>query len=729
MKKINLKNKILVLRKGLILGVIVLTILLLSVGYSAFNTELGITGIVAEVRPEANIRITKVLEETLSNNALTTYTDYNKDRLLLGLELPQSDASIKYKVEITNIGNVDMGVFSIDNLPNYLEIESIDGYTLKDKLCGEQYECTNTEKTHTMYITIKYNDEVSIPRDAYTSIHELNLYFNFQPFYTVTYTGMGENNYPNEVIAGSTLMVNFESDDIPGGVTTKLNGFVEDNYTYSSDSGQLALNTELVTDVENIKTGHIEIIPDDYIESENISVPYLTNDLTPIIYDEEQKTWKIAKYYRPWYSYNNQEWANAVILKSGVSKSAGDAITVDGENPDALAMFVWVPRYEYYINGTYGMHIDGTEGTQVLPGAININFISKNQEVPTTNYRIHPAFWFDGDNDFINESDEQISGIWVGKFSNTQQGFHVTNIENATDKHNAVSCYSEDCDASMVRILPNHTSHRYQAALAWLFIGRALGSSYGIDTTKLNTHMMKNVEWGAVAYLTQSIYGKYGNPMYSGANKEIYLKYSKNRSEASDGTVTYTANPKEYVTGISSGRVVTETTKGLDEFEICLYDDITDRGNGTGSCGGGASTTGNIYGIYDMSGGPLRTVASYFDSTFDQSNSNGFIAVSNYSGTAEYNIPVKYLNIYKTKTSGQECNGGVCYGQGFSETYKWYKDFSYFSNDNYRWSVRGTYTSNVAAAGIFSYHSTSGGGNMSTTSSIVMVPEVNSETE
>ena len=34
--------------------------------------------------------------------------------------------------------------------------------------------------------------------------------------------------------------------------------------------------------------------------------------------------------------------------------------------------------------------------------------------------------------------------------------------------------------------------------------------------------MMKNIEWGAVAYLSQSIYGKYGNISYTGANKEVY---------------------------------------------------------------------------------------------------------------------------------------------------------------------------------------------------------------
>ena len=47
-------------------------------------------------------------------------------------------------------------------------------------------------------------------------------------------------------------------------------------------------------------------------------------------------------------------------------------------------------------------------------------------------------------------------------------------------------------------------------------------TNYGFSGSTYGTHMMKNIEWGAVAYLSQSKYGKYGNTTYSGANKEIY---------------------------------------------------------------------------------------------------------------------------------------------------------------------------------------------------------------
>ena len=45
---------------------------------------------------------------------------------------------------------------------------------------------------------------------------------------------------------------------------------------------------------------------------------------------------------------------------------------------------------------------------------------------------------------------------------------------------------------------------------------------YGFKESEVDTHAMKNLEWGAVAYLSQSKYGKYGNPNYEGANKRCF---------------------------------------------------------------------------------------------------------------------------------------------------------------------------------------------------------------
>lgn len=48
---------------------------------------------------------------------------------------------------------------------------------------------------------------------------------------------------------------------------------------------------------------------------------------------------------------------------------------------------------------------------------------------------------------------------------------------------------------------------------------------YGFSTA-MNSHAMRNDEWGAVAYLSQSAYGKLGNVNFIGADKEIYQNKS-----------------------------------------------------------------------------------------------------------------------------------------------------------------------------------------------------------
>ena len=132
------------------------------------------------------------------------------------------------------------------------------------------------------------------------------------------------------------------------------------------------------------------------------------------------------------------------------------------------------------------------------------------------------------------------------------------------------------------------------------------GNRYGF-TSNVDTHMMKNSEWGSVAYLSQSKYGKLGNTNFSGTNKEIY----QNKSD-------------QFITGCSYGSPSnTNTDYG------CHY---TYEKEITGT---GASTTGTIYGIYDMSGGAWEYVMG---------NYNGLIGSSGFS-----NMPdIKYYDKYTT---------------------------------------------------------------------------------
>ena len=421
------------------------------------------------------------------------------------------------------------------------------------------------------------------------------------------------------------------------------------------------------------------------------------NTLTPVIYDGDN--WVIADVSEKWYDYENQWWANAVILNESVrnTKQIGDTVNVEGNNPEALAMFVWIPRYEYKIDGTYGTHTNGTVGTQALPGKIEVNFISKDTTTANTGYRIHPSFNFGG---------VEQSGIWVGKFE-----LSYSEEITSPNTYNNLNCSNESCTRSDgIRILPGRKTLVYNNVSNFFYASRSMarsGNAFGLNSSLTDSHMIKNSEWGSVAYLTQSLYGKYGNSNYNGENKEIYI----NNSEIDE------FDKITYYTGKSGGSTNAE-----------MYDEVYDYDYATGNLGIGASTTGNIYGIYDMNGGASEYVMGVFaDSsgtiwTGDSASVNsGFVGRWGtpgyyYGGTTLPNQ--KYYDIYKNSSDynvsiGSACNGQICYGHALSETYNWYLDGGESSIDSdapwiirnltfYVGSVSGTYYSRYTSRYVLS---------------------------
>ena len=136
-------------------------------------------------------------------------------------------------------------------------------------------------------------------------------------------------------------------------------------------------------------------------------------------------------------------------------------------------------------------------------------------------------------------------------------------------------------------IKPNVTSWRYINVSNAFNVSLKMndeGNRYGFSSD-VDTHMMKNSEWGAVAYLSQSRYGKLGNRNYTGANKEVYT----NKSDS-------------IITGCSYGRPSNNTP----DYGCHYTYDIEIKGTG-------ASTAGTIYGIYDMSGGTHEYVMGNYN--------------------------------------------------------------------------------------------------------------------
>ena len=362
-----------------------------------------------------------------------------------------------------------------------------------------------------------------------------------------------------------------------------------------------------------------------------------------------------------WYNYDEQKWANAVTVSSSSRSNylGAEVGTVINMN-DIETMWVWIPRYSYTIAsedetnyyGKKGCYLEG-DPTLELPGEIDVRFVSTNikdrgtaKYITTTGSREYytpDAFTF---------GDEELSGIWVGKFETSSSNPSATNGGGNTTELDAM-------------IKPNVTSWRDINVSNAFNVSLKMndnGNRYGF-TSNVDTHMMKNSEWGAVAYLSQSKYGKLGNENFSGTNKEIY----QNKSD-------------QYITGCSYG----SPSNGNTNYGCQYQYDISINGTG-------ASTTGTIYGIYDMSEGAWEYVMGNYN---DMVASSGFVLMPE----------SKYYDKYISDNIIIACNGSLCISHGLSETAGWYNDAKLMVSKEYPWLLRGgSYFANYEA-GIFDFH-------------------------
>jgi len=376
------------------------------------------------------------------------------------------------------------------------------------------------------------------------------------------------------------------------------------------------------------------------IDTSGANSPVLASNMIPVYYDEINNVWKKADVNNKdssyqWYSYNSTGdkkgmWANAVTVKEAnrqtyLNANVGTPISMD----DITTMWVWIPRFNAVTPSNYN------GGTKANPGAIDVTFVKQNE----------PAI------DAFTFGDKELSGFWYGKFEIS----HTTLASNKTK--NNLGCTNETCsNANGIIIKPNVNSLRNNNVSNLFFASRSMeqtGNSFGFVNIEVDTHMSKNNEWGAVAYLTQSIYGRC----------------------TSNTTCTEVGinNNTSYITGIGD-----KPSSTASSVKTNTYNTIS---------GKNASTTGNIYGIYDMSGGAWEYVMGVYNKTI---KSSGFSSLPN----------EKYYNNYT----------GTSYtGHAISETKGWYNDQSfsvYFSVSP--WFIRGCYYDDGELSGMFAFYGSSG---------------------
>ena len=380
------------------------------------------------------------------------------------------------------------------------------------------------------------------------------------------------------------------------------------------------------------------------------NAPVLSSGMIPVIYDENNWIKVDSRNIdNNWYNYEDGKWANVVLVNDYDKYDNLDVGTVI-DYEDIIAFYVWIPRYKYRIfninkqNGyeyynalENGIDIVFESGIETT-GNVKCNYYYKkkifnqNNEVCIGNngdYYTHPAFTF---------GNQELNGMWVGKFETTGS------IDNPT-------------------ILPMNSPLRNLNIYNQFNTAKKF-SLYLIG--KNDSHMMKNIEWGAVAYLAHS---KYGNCI-DGCH-EVRVN---NLSDFTTGTVK------------------------LEDGSQFTYES---------ELGMQTSTTGNITGIYDMSGGSVENVMANISLKKNKYTFNGKF----YTGfnSSWYIDNQKYLDSYayneEVLTDNSISNSRL--GDAMGETRGWYNDSNFAPDVDTSWIERGGNYSMGKNAGIFAY-----GGNM-----------------
>ena len=512
------------------------------------------------------------------------------------------DTTLKYNFDISgtqsfHIGKNSVASFyaTINNTSNgsiYYEIYYSTTNDLTNVIIGEVVE----DKTvTTTALNTSGNIDTGVSKDvplviANNSDNDIDIIIGVASGYagnTITY---GSNGYPN----GTKITNTYNSSDIK-----------------SSCEGGSNVGTDCIEKVENGRLKVYCITSDTGLQEDpsGANRPVLAEGMIPITYDGS-KWVKADEYgaYNNWYDYGNQKWANAVMVTSSKRDTYMNANigTTIPEN-DILAYYVWIPRYKYklfnatYASGTTEQLIDVTfENGTSTTGTVKCTYASNGRETcqnkANENYYTHPAFTM------INASGNktELKGIWVGKFEAAGSTWAPT-------------------------VKPGMSSLREITIASMYSTGKLFRSTNYLTTTGINqidSHMMKNIEWGAVAYLKQSIYGLGITDIVENYNYESYL------------------------TGGGTGTSYKTKT--------------------------GQSTSGNITGVYDMSGGAGEYVMGNYN------KQSGYLTVSE--------VPAEHIDIY----SGTSVAASHL-GDATGETAGWYGDYAIFVDSSSPWFLRGGY--------------------------------------
>ena len=328
-------------------------------------------------------------------------------------------------------------------------------------------------------------------------------------------------------------------------------------------------NKEIDNDINTSFINEIESF-----DHSNANKPEISNlKLIPVIYEKTSDTegyWIKADINNKdslWYDYDNGIWANAVLLNdSNYKKYQSKKIGTEIEIGDIEGFYVWIPRFKYYIiNNTNYTNYErmtnvifekGNESTGTVICQDKISNMEDKHTYSETCFDKEYNHIYDNLSTYTHSAFKDKSGFWVAKFL-VGEG---------------------------IKTLPNVN-----------MVKRNIEGAYEISKKVKNSHVLTNMEYGAILLLSNSSYGKTGNSLYTSDNSHVFERIYNN---------SYLYD----ITGCSSD--YTEYSKNFvnTESKECVeYNDLTDLTHFSNSVkysigyrGAGASSTGNIYGIYDL---------------------------------------------------------------------------------------------------------------------------------
>ena len=423
----------------------------------------------------------------------------------------------------------------------------------------------------------------------------------------------------------------------------------------------------------------------------NGAYPRISDGMIPVTIADNGTVTTVNPTSNTWYNYSNKIWANVVLVKETGTQTRSYYQTnynVTVNEADILAYLVWIPRYRYTLWNVAGFSAVYTGGcsntsysspstctgagatwteptcTANCPQSIAITF-----EDATTTKSAGSTNGTQLTHPAFTYGGVELNGIWVGKFETTQGTALNVGTTNPTIK-------------------PNIASWRGQSS-SLEFITSSLFSTNIVYGLTGESRMSKNSDWGAISYLSHSQYGK---------NTEIRLN-----------------NKSGYTTGCGAA---------IDYGASSTICEIT---YGSGVSSYPQSTTGNVSGIFDMSGGAneyqmgvyTNLSNTFYSGLCDYNNSgfNGTYASPNANVNCNPNLinktdginypTIKYYKQFKDTGWTNNIN---YLGDAFGEIRNWYKDSAGFVSPNYSWVYRGGNYGDAINAGTFNFASYYGNG-------------------